>query len=510
MSLWILTTGNSDVILKENKNWGSLYNEVRYDLECTEFALPPPKDLYNKEAGFIVPARLLGLVYKNQPNSYESDLKFPLLDTYYQYFIAEKIKPERIILLLTDQSNIFEQDQIIYEKCPYWQDTCTFKPLFEWYFKNKLGYLPDFLYLTPKQKNKGIDNWDETLSLVKEEIHQLEYNPSKTVYLSHQAGTPAISSAVQFVSLGKFSKVQFLVSNEYVDENYEQKSQSEVIASSNYWRGMQIQKAKQLIITGFPGAALKILEQIDGIDQSAIAELNKMVDFFNLHSSLANSAQELTIPQATQRIVDTLDLITFFFSQKNYLQGITLLAAAQETFLKVGVMSQVAMINDTVMLNGSSKKVSELLEWLPSGLQLSNFIASESKTFKQNILQKMKLNNVASDFRKLNKNSTLIKWLKNIDVNFSCWPLLEWYCNDKRKHDDDIRNQFMHNLCGVEDNEVIKYLLGYPESITVNGVLDAYTNYVKQPLLSAINYFKLPYKKEKLNKKLQEIADLFV
>ncbi len=248
MTTWIVTTGNSDIILKHDKNWGSLYGEIRYDLECTEFSSPLPLDPNDKSAGYKIPARVLGLVYSNQPNCY-SDLKFPLLDTYHQYFEAEKIKPERIIILLTDQTKIFNQGQIIYEKCPYWQDTCTLKHLLERYFQDKFNYQPEFSYLTltPTNSDKGIDNWNETLALVETTLRQLDYNPVKTVYISHQAGTPAISSAVQFVSLGRFQKVQFLVSNEYFDENYQQQSKSEAIASSNYWRGMQIQKAQALL-----------------------------------------------------------------------------------------------------------------------------------------------------------------------------------------------------------------------------------------------------------------------
>ncbi|MBC1224268.1 hypothetical protein GNF09_31210 [Nostoc sp. UCD120] len=67
----------------------------------------------------------------------------------------------------------------------------------------------------------------------------------------------------------------------------------------------------------------------------------------------------------------------------------------------------------------------------------------------------------------------------------------------------------MHNLRGVEDQEVISYLLGY-EKYQAPDVMTAYVNYVKQPFLEAINYFKLPYKREKLNKKLQEIADSLI
>ncbi|MBG1271977.1 hypothetical protein [Nostoc sp. WHI] len=512
MSIWIVTTGNSDVLLKHNKSWGSLYSEVRYDLECTEFAPPTPKDPYNKEAGYRVSARLLGIVYGNKPDKYDSDLEFTLLDTYYEYFLENNIKLERIIILLTDQTEIFKQDQIIYEKCPYWQDTCTLKPLFEWYLQRKFNCQLEFLYLAPKNGNKGIDNWNETLSLGEEEFRKLDSNPLKPVYVSHQAGTPAISSAIQFVSLGKFKNVKFLVSNEYFDENYQQKSKSEAIESSNYWRGIQIQKAKQLIIGGFPGAALKILEDIDRIDKAAIASLEKIVDFFNLHSTLMDSGQDFEITQATQRIVDALDLIGFFFNQKNYLQGITLLAAAQETFLKVAILSQVAMINKTInLLNGDTRNVSELIEWVPLGLHLSKSIKNETNTFKIDILKILKfpVEKINNNFGIINKNDSLIDWLKNIDNNFHDWPLLRWYCYKNRDANDDLRNQLMHNLRGVEEQEVISYLLGY-EKYEAPDVMTTYVNSVKQPFLEAINYFKLPYKREKLNKKLQEVADSLI
>lgn len=515
MSIWIVTTGNSDVLLENDKSWGSLYSEVRYDLECTEFASPTQKDPYNKEAGYTVSARVLGLVYGNKSDKYESDLKFPLLDTYYEYFLENNIKPERIIILLTDQTEIFKQEQIIYEKCPYWQDTCTLKPLLESYLKEKFDCQLEFLYLTPKNGNKGIDNWNETLYLVEEAFRKLDSNPLKTVYVSHQAGTPAISSAVQFVSLGRFQKVKFLVSNEYFDENYEQKSKSEAIESSNYWRGMQIQKAKQLIIGGFPGAALKILEDIDRIDKTAIANLEKIVDFFNLHSTLMDSGQDFEITQATQRIVDAFDLIGFFFNQRNYLQGVTLLAAAQETFLKVAIISQVAMIHETVILNGSPQKVCDLLEWIPRGLFLKASVNYQSINEKKVVLQKSRFPvdrfrfNTDKDFDITNKNFALIAWLNNIDNTFPKWPLLLWYCDSYRNTEDDLRNQLMHNLCGVEEKEVIDYLLG-SKNHQAPDVMTAYVNHVKQPFLEAINYFKLPYKREKLNKKLQEVADSLI
>lgn len=64
----------------------------------------------------------------------------------------------------------------------------------------------------------------------------------------------------------------------------------------------------------------------------------------------------------------------------------------------------------------------------------------------------------------------------------------------------------MHNLRGVKDSEVIDYLLADKE-YQVSDVMTAYNNHVKQPFLKAIDHFQLPYKREKLTKRLQKIAD---
>ncbi|MEH1932143.1 MAG: hypothetical protein V7L14_00080 [Nostoc sp.] len=510
MSIWIVTTGNSDIILKHDRTWGRLHEEAidNNKLEKWHFSSASPID-----TGYTVPARILGIVYENQSEEYyKEDLEFPLFDTYSGYFTDKNITIERIIILLTDQSQIFSNDeQRLNEKSPYWKDTCTLKPLFEWYFKEqKFICKPEFQYLVPYQRDKGIDNWDATLSLVETKLQDLEIDVNQEIYVSHQAGTPAISSAVQFVSLGKFKQVQFLVSNEYFDkENYQLKSRYDIIKSSRYQRGMQIQKAKQLIIGGFPGAALKILEDIDGIDKTCITELENIVDFFNLYKVPTDNSQDLTVSQATQRTVDTLDLIGFFFNQKNYLPGIALLAAAQETFLKVAILSKIATFNDTINLNGNSRKVSELIKWIPRGLFLDDSVKNSSISEKINILKKLSfpVNRfnfyTDKDFEITNKNFGLIAWLKSIDTNFIDWHLLSCSIRDA---DDHLRNQLMHNLRGVKDSEVIDYLLAYKKH-QVSDVMTAYNNHVKQPFLKAIDHFQLPYKREKLTKRLQKMAD---
>jgi hypothetical protein len=247
MNIWIVTTGSSDVKLKTDENWGKLFRNVRNQLYDRRFTPAKPPDTDDSEP-FIVPARAMGIVYGSQltPENYQ-DLLLPLLDTFSAKLLEKgKTNPDRIIVILTDQDAVFDRQDRRIEKSPYWQDTCTLKPIFEEYFKLKFPRIPeksiDYLELKPQSQSEGLDNWDKALVLVQQAFATLEFDKNANVYVSHQAGTPAISSAVQFVSLAKFGKkVKFLVSNEY-----EQKP-ADLIESSTYLQGMQIQEAKALL-----------------------------------------------------------------------------------------------------------------------------------------------------------------------------------------------------------------------------------------------------------------------
>ncbi|MBD0261273.1 MAG: hypothetical protein ICV78_00720 [Tolypothrix sp. Co-bin9] len=545
MSIWIVTTGNSDVILKHDKNWGKFYNLVRNDLECRQFSNPAQINPDDSKAGYNAPARLLGRVYENQADYYDSDLDFPLFNTFCQYFEENKIKLHRVILLLTNQDNIFKQEQKASKKSPYWQDTHTLEPIIKWYFQQKFNLKSDLIELAP-ETGQGLDHWNETLSLVERTLQKIEFNPLKTVYISHQAGTPAISSAVQFVSLNKFKKVKFVLSNQYYDIKYNQESRAEEVEysqqsesqkveytqqakpeevssiNSEYWRGIQIQKAKQLIISGFPGAALKMLDEIERV-QSESDKLKKMVDFFNLHSVEKNSSKDFEIDNASQRIVDSLELISFFFNQNNYLQGISLLAAAQETFLKTAICHETAKIKDKYR----GVAVSKLLHWNNQGLflikdreliiSLGISISEDLSTIKKDILNHLKLPVHDTSYNKINfktnANNVLLAWLYQLRNDFEplAWANLKWSCTYDRERESDLRNQLMHNLRGMEDSDVIEYLLGYPEiKPNVTSVMDTYSNHVKTPFLKAIEVLKLPCDRTKLRKQLQEIADSLV
>ncbi|MFM6398750.1 MAG: hypothetical protein ACKPFF_18900, partial [Planktothrix sp.] len=144
------------------------------------------------------------------------------------------------------------------------------EPILRYYFNQKFPkakLIP--IILKPEEPRKGLDHWDSTLKLVQNVVYNLETD--RAIYVSHQAGTPAISSALQFVSLARFGKaVKFLVSNEY-DQN-----SVEIIESSKYLRGILIEQSKGLVDTA-PGAAKNLVEKLDDVDDSVMNQLDNLV-----------------------------------------------------------------------------------------------------------------------------------------------------------------------------------------------------------------------------------------
>ncbi|RUT03863.1 hypothetical protein DSM106972_047770 [Dulcicalothrix desertica PCC 7102] len=571
MAIWLITTGSSDVQLNSNNNWGSLYSKVNEKSpiqNCDEFYAP---NIDKNTKLYPVPARVLGLVYQNHvANTEFKDLSFPLLDTFFEYFNRNGIQyPDKIIFLITDQQQIFNDvEKHSYAESPYWQDTCELKPILEKYIQNKYQIKelvhPQLIFasIDPQinpvtQISSGIDNWNDTLYLVEQSLSQelakLQYNQAEDVYVSHQAGTPAISSAVQFVSLGKFSNVSFLVSSPYYDQNYDLKYDSQLIHSSNYWRGLQIQKAKQLILNGLPGAALEILDGIDNIDESVKRRLTQLVDVFNISNSLTKG-QEYEPQVAMQRIIDALELVEIFFKNKNYIQGITLLCAAQETFLKAAIIYVLYKRYPQIQLQIDGKLVKlntdEVIIWNKKGLgfvtddtdyngkkypdnRLKNLMkVHKSKNIKEeklNILRKLQFptdnsNNNESlkkileklhkgdygNFSVIGSNTGMLAWLCYLQPNFKplMWGLLEWVSQYEREYEDDHRNQLMHNLLGVEAEEVIKYLLGTKQNSNYQDVLTVYQEEVKKHFLKVIIHFGLFVGNSQLQQELQDIANL--
>jgi hypothetical protein len=188
MTTWIITTGNSDIQLKTDANWmrgERLFKKARNNKplcncqgEGEDFANLKRE---NDTKCFPVAARVLGLVYQDHEHCY-SDLVFPLLDGLIQEFQNKK-SPDRVYIILTDQEKLFKTSDIKNSPCPFWQDTCTLKPLFEWYFQTKLKLKPDFITLQPSVNNRGLDHWDQVLTLVTEELTKIQQDD--VFYISH-------------------------------------------------------------------------------------------------------------------------------------------------------------------------------------------------------------------------------------------------------------------------------------------------------------------------------------
>ncbi|MDF5706676.1 MAG: hypothetical protein PUP90_03075 [Nostoc sp. S4] len=249
MNIWIVTTGNSDVQLKhdyDKSKWQKRYRDVRNQLSNHLFEPSRPKNARTEEP-YTLPARVMGMVYSpNLDDETYQNLYFPLLDTFTKG-LQDKNRPDKIFVILTNQENVFSAKDKTDDKCPYWQDTYTLHLILEKYFQKVFPELKSnedikYLELKPDSKEQGLDNWEKCLILVRQEIYSLPINKNTNISVSHQAGTPAISSAVQFTTLAKFDKqVKFLVSNEY------QQGNPIDIPSSNYLKGIKLQEAKALL-----------------------------------------------------------------------------------------------------------------------------------------------------------------------------------------------------------------------------------------------------------------------
>lgn len=522
MNIWIITTGSSDVQLTKNDYWHDWYYDgspVKRNCENLEFK--PTQILEDSDEPYRIAPRVLGKVYESQREEVWQYLEFPLLHQFTTQLQGNKLT--KIYLLVTDQTEKYNEERGDI-RCPYWQDTCELQPIFERYFKEQEEFrdvelIP--IYLSPEQNKPGLDDWNHVLEIVRTAFsEEIKVEPDR-VYVSHQAGTPAISSAVQFMSLARFGeRVEFLVSNEY------EKKPLNPIKSSEYLKGIQVQQVKGLIKSGTPGAALQLLK-LEGIkveDDKALADLEQLVDFFNLNRSLADGSSEFDIEPATQRIIDGLALIEKLFEQENYLQGIALLAAAQETFLKCAIKNEIKGQQVSLSIHGVSQvfQADDLIKWTDSGLKIipDNALKRLWSVDDNQEIKELKLATLRElDFpvddqrfknpNKIDSNEFLLKWLCQLRTDFQHWALLKWSCIDKninREYEDDIRNQLMHNLQGVKKEEVVKYLLGNQASPNTE-VIEAYNAHVKPQFIEGISLCGLPFNKQKLADRLQAVAD---
>jgi hypothetical protein len=252
MNLWIVTIGSSDIQLdsdqtnqkkgrtekqRSDKIWHYWYTD---ELKAENYDVSfEPKPLYkDKEELYRIAPRLLGNIYRESSEDVKQEiwsyLTFPLLDNFVRK-LEEYPKPEAIAVLLTDQSQIFFNDNQRHKpKNPYWQDTCELELILRVYFEAKFPNVPcEFIPLIPDSSQKGLDNWNAVLDLVQGKL--------KSLTIRDQAIALAPTDNV-YASLAKFGDcVQFLVSNEQ-DENL-----TDTVESSSYLKGIKCEQAKVLL-----------------------------------------------------------------------------------------------------------------------------------------------------------------------------------------------------------------------------------------------------------------------
>jgi hypothetical protein len=401
MTIWLVTIGSSDIELTEdghssdhawNKqtDWltGDYERRDQFSKSTSKFVEPQPAQSGNTDNRSVL-MRVLGIIYQNLDKVYDDSssikdkaptyLKFPLLDEFIE--ILKNEKDLRVFVLLTDQSTLFSDPSEVREpECPYWQDTKELKPILEWYFEDKLGVVPQFITLEPwaeeeGAKKKGIDCWSEMLCEVRKQLNeaakdlQLVADPEEKVYVSHQAGTPAISSALQFCSIAKFGdRVQFLVLNREYEE-HESISKTKLVESSEYIRAIKLEQAKQLIRQGEPGAALSLIQ---GDVAKDLEKLEKELELINARINLRqvevkseDKNPEFEPLEAAQRIDDMLDVVELLIKNKKYALAMTALTAAHEAFLKASIKFLLPTSNLTSIkiVEQGKEKVIELKDY---------------------------------------------------------------------------------------------------------------------------------------------------
>ena len=291
MNIWILTIGSSDIKLTSNYEWGYLREQKR---EALKPCYGDFKCLTEEPDGlFSLSARVLGIVYGDALETHWEYFRFPLLSAFTKQIQSDKKnKPDRIIVILTDQTQIFldTNPDSMHDRsdpdCPYWKDTCELRPILQKYFDDSFGINKvTFSILEPTKIKKGLDHWDETLRLIQTEFEKWNISKSDRVIVSHQSGTPAISSAVQLTALMKFGKqVSFLVSNEFI------KDEAELLSGSSYFSTLQLQDAQQLLSRFDYSGVRKSLEKIEFIDSDQEERRRYILNLLQL-AELWNSAK---------------------------------------------------------------------------------------------------------------------------------------------------------------------------------------------------------------------------
>jgi len=459
MNIWIITTGSSDVQLKTNR-WNTLHPKVRSQLETKkQFSLSESEQSGQKR--WLVPSRAMGVVYSQALTETYNDLDFPLLNSFSAYLAKEKIELSRIIVLLTDQSDVVSVANKDKPSHPYWQDTCTLKPIL--LHRLKIAFPDvvmdserDFPVLKPTSGSAGLDDWNEVLTLVQQEFVKLGVSENATVYVSHQAGTPAISSAVQFVSLASFkTNVEFLVTNEY-------SQQTGTISRSNYLGALQLQEAKALLDRhDYAGVKLLVNASLNSETQillDAAIQWN-LAKFDEFASKILELSDQTFIQQVNERskhwwwtAYESAYLAVIRHRQENIVEALF------HSFRSV----------EGLVCAWAEEKYKQYIYYDEKG---SPQIKEEIQDIFPEYWEKIKNKNLAwiEDIKKQNENRQAKgKDSKGISVGLfsqNLYLLLEYVRPDCKKDPflkkglysaKDVRNQQFHRLLGLRDKDLFK------------------------------------------------------
>ncbi|MGC8453568.1 MAG: hypothetical protein ACL9RN_11210 [Cylindrospermopsis raciborskii] len=445
MNIWIVTIGNSDIKLGNIDQWNEYLLGSGIDSETD--ILFEPKKLEGEDL-FTVPARVMGIVIGNQLNdeNYQG-LHFPMLKIFSEKLQDEKL-PHRIIVILTDQKFAYKGYNIN-ERSPYWKDTCTLKPILDKYLKSKFPDVRELEYveLQPESKTQSLDNWDQSLSLVQTKLSELEFNSLDdidNVYVSHQAGIPAISSAIQFVTLAKFGKkVKFLVSNEYEPEN------TRFISSSNYLRGIQLQEAKRLLQRFDYSGVLSLLDNLDNSTnkEDEVNKLREMLGIaieWNLSNFKNFSGKLKKLPKFEKKVEESLKCPCWTGYEAAYLAVVRVkqnnnVEALFHSFRSVeGSMLSWFEHKYKEHVNKMNVKKT-IMEELPP--EISEDLRKNLFTDKEGCVKsKIEMRNIIKWFEIIRRP----EWEKNDDIS--------QFIKSTKK----IRNAQFHTLLGLEQKELFK------------------------------------------------------
>jgi hypothetical protein len=276
------------------------------------------------------------------------------------------------------------------------------------------------------------------------------------------------------------------LNREYKDKKLT--STAKLLESSEYIRAIQIEKAKQLIKQGEPGAALELIKKF--IPEEIKDVLTEIVGLFNIQFVIANReidenildvSEELNFKHATKRIYDALGAVDILFSNQKYIVGATILAAAHETFLKAVIDKQLPddELEEFVIKTFTNDEKPEKSE--------KHTVVPGKKVWDVRGLKVGKKNNKGEIKYSLKSNHELLKILEQLPKKIEQWNMLTWIGTHLRGGDDDprsdLRNQFMHNLRGATKEDVILYISGHNNS---DELTDIYQKEVVEPFHQAL------------------------